>query len=74
VAGCTVHVVDEQCDHGPIVVQAPVPVLDDDTEQTLAARILEQEHRVYVEALRLFCDDRVRIDGRRVRIVAPVDP
>ena len=75
VAGCTVHVVDEQCDHGPIVLQAAVPVLDDDTEPSLAGRILEQEHRLYVEAVRLFCDDRVRIEGRRVRLVAtPADP
>ena len=73
VAGCTVHVVDEQCDHGPIVLQAAVPVLDDDTEPSLAGRILEQEHRLYVEAVRLFCDDRVRIEGRRVRVVAPAD-
>jgi phosphoribosylglycinamide formyltransferase-1 len=74
VAGCTVHVVDEQCDHGPIVLQAALAVLDDDTEQSLAGRILEQEHRLYVEAVRLFCEDRVRIEGRRVRVVAPTDP
>jgi phosphoribosylglycinamide formyltransferase-1 len=71
VSGCTVHVVDEECDHGPIIVQATVPVLDDDTEETLAARILEQEHRVYVEAVRLFFEDRLRIDGRRVLVSAP---
>jgi phosphoribosylglycinamide formyltransferase-1 len=71
VSGCTVHVVDEECDHGPIVVQATVPVLDDDTEDTLAARILEQEHRIYVDAVRLFFDDRLQIDDRRVRVSAP---
>lgn len=71
VSGCTVHVVDEECDHGPIIVQASVPVLDDDTEDTLAARILEQEHRIYVDAVRLFFEDRLQIDGRRVVISAP---
>jgi phosphoribosylglycinamide formyltransferase-1 len=71
VSGCTVHVVDEECDHGPIIVQATVPVLDDDTEDTLAARILEQEHRIYVEAARLYFEDRLRIEDRRVRVCAP---
>lgn len=70
VAGCTVHVVDEECDHGPIVLQRAVPVLDDDTEESLSARILEQEHRLYVEAVRLYCEDRLRIEGRRVRRMA----
>ena len=69
VSGCTVHVVDEECDHGPIVLQAAVPVLEGDTEESLSARILEQEHRLYVEAVRLFCEDRLRIDGRRVRVL-----
>lgn len=68
VSGCTVHVVDEECDHGPIIVQATVPVLDDDTEETLAARILEQEHRIYVEAVRLFFEDRLRFEDRRVTV------
>jgi phosphoribosylglycinamide formyltransferase-1 len=68
VSGCTVHVVDEECDHGPIVLQATVPVLDDDTEDTLAERILEQEHRIYVEAVRLFFEHRLRIDERHVRV------
>jgi len=53
-AGCTVHFVDEKCDHGPIVLQAAVPVLEDDTESTLSRRILEQEHRLYPEAVTLF--------------------
>ena len=68
IAGCTVHVVDEGTDSGPILVQAAVPVLDGDTEETLAARILVQEHRCYVRALSLWADGRVRIEGRRVRI------
>jgi phosphoribosylglycinamide formyltransferase-1 len=54
VAGCTVHFVDEKCDHGPIVLQAAVPVLEDDTESSLSRRILEQEHRLYPEAVTLF--------------------
>jgi phosphoribosylglycinamide formyltransferase-1 len=53
VSGCTVHVVDETLDHGPILLQAAVPVLPGDTEETLSARILEQEHRIYPEALAL---------------------
>jgi phosphoribosylglycinamide formyltransferase-1 len=69
VSGCTVHVVDEQCDHGPIVLQAAVPVLEDDTEDTLAARILEQEHRIYPHAVALYFERRLTVlDDRRVRI------
>jgi phosphoribosylglycinamide formyltransferase-1 len=71
VSGCTVHVVDKEYDHGPINVQATVPVLDDDTEDSLAARILEREHEIYVEAVRLFFEDRLRIENRRVLISAP---
>jgi phosphoribosylglycinamide formyltransferase-1 len=71
-SGCTVHFVDEQCDHGPIVLQAGVPVHEGDTEASLGARILEQEHRIYPEALALFFSGRLRIDGRRVRISQPV--
>jgi len=74
VAGCTVHLVDEGTDSGPIVMQAAVPVLDGDTEETLAARILAQEHRLYPRAISLFAEGRVSIDGRRVRIDAPNDP
>ena len=65
-AGCTVHFVDETVDGGPINAQAIVPVRDDDDEDTLAARILEQEHRLYPEALRLVLGGRYRIEGRRV--------
>jgi phosphoribosylglycinamide formyltransferase-1 len=64
--GCTVHLVDEGVDTGPIICQAAVPVLDDDTVQSLSARILMEEHRVYSEAIRLVVEDRIRIEGRRV--------
>jgi phosphoribosylglycinamide formyltransferase-1 len=66
ISGCTVHFVDENLDAGPIIVQRAVPVLDDDTSDTLAARILEQEHVAYVEALRALGTRKWRIDGRRV--------
>lgn len=68
VSGATVHFVDEGCDTGPIIVQAAVPVLENDTEETLSARILEQEHRIYPEAIKLFAEGRLKIEGRRVRI------
>ena len=77
VAGCTVHFVDEGVDSGPIIAQRAVPVLDDDTEATLAARILQQEHQVYVEVLRLLAAGRVEIvpgsngQRNRVRITKP---
>jgi phosphoribosylglycinamide formyltransferase-1 len=63
-----VHFLDEGVDTGPIVVQAVVPVYDDDTEDTLAARILVQEHRIYPMAIRLFFQGRLKVEGRRVRI------
>ena len=66
VAGCTVHFVDEHLDAGPIILQATVPVLDDDTDESLSARILKEEHRIYSEALRIVLDGDYRIDGRRV--------
>ncbi|HEX7124673.1 MAG TPA: phosphoribosylglycinamide formyltransferase [Thermodesulfobacteriota bacterium] len=68
VTGCTVHFVDEGVDTGPIILQAPVPVADDDDEARLAARILVEEHRTLVEALRLLAEGRLAVDGRRVRI------
>ena len=68
VSGCTVHFVDEKLDHGPIIVQRSVPVLDQDTEETLSARILEQEHQIYPEALKLVCEEKVRVQERRVLI------
>ena len=67
--GCTVHFVDEELDHGPIIVQRSVPVLDDDDAEALSHRILEQEHQAYPEALKLICEDRIKIEGRRARIV-----
>ena len=66
VSGCTVHFVDEGLDSGPIVKQASVPVLDDDTEESLAARILKEEHRIYSEAIALVLSGKFRIEGRRV--------
>jgi phosphoribosylglycinamide formyltransferase-1 len=68
-SGCTVHFVVPEVDAGPIIVQAVVPIEPDDTAETLAARILEQEHRIYPEAVRLFAEGRLRIEGRRVRIL-----
>jgi phosphoribosylglycinamide formyltransferase-1 len=67
-AGCTVHFVTEGVDEGPIIIQAAVPILDDDTPETLAARILVQEHKVYPRAVQLFAEGRLRVDGRRVFI------
>jgi phosphoribosylglycinamide formyltransferase-1 len=64
--GCTVHLVDEGVDTGPIVCQAVVPVLDDDTPETLAVRILNEEHRIYSDGICLLLEDGVRIEGRRV--------
>jgi len=68
VAGCTVHFVDETLDCGPIILQYCVPVLDGDDEDSLADRILGREHECYPEAIRLFCEDRLDVIGRRVRI------
>lgn len=68
VAGCTVHFVDENLDCGPIILQKCVPVLKDDDEYSLADRILVEEHKCYPEAIRLFCEDRLEIAGRTVRI------
>ena len=66
ITGCTVHFVDANLDAGPIVIQASVPVLDLDTEETLSARILEQEHRIYTEAIGLVIAGKYRVEGRRV--------
>jgi len=71
-SGCTVHFVDENLDAGPIVLQAIVPVRDDDTEETLAARILREEHRLYPEAIRIILSGRFRIDGRRVLLTEAI--
>ena len=66
ISGCTVHFVEEELDGGPIILQAAVPVLDDDTEQTLAARILIEEHRIYSAAIGIILSGRWRMEGRRV--------
>jgi len=68
VSGCTIHFVDASVDGGPIILQKAVPVLDDDTPETLAARILEQEHVFLPLAVRLFAEGRLKVEGRRVRI------
>ncbi len=70
VSGCTIHFVDESVDGGPVILQKAVPVLDDDTSETLAARILEAEHVLLPIAVRLFAEGRLRVEGRRVRIDA----
>jgi phosphoribosylglycinamide formyltransferase 1 len=67
-AGCTVHFVNEECDEGPIIIQAVVPVFPDDSEETLAARILKQEHQIYPRAIQLYAEGRLRVVGRRVLV------
>jgi phosphoribosylglycinamide formyltransferase-1 len=70
-SGCTVHFVDENLDAGPIVLQACVAIEDGDTPETLAERILREEHRIYTEAVRIVLEGRYRIEGRRVLLNAP---
>lgn len=65
-SGCTVHFVNEECDQGPIIIQAVIPVFPDDTEETLRARILAQEHCIYPRAIQLYSEERLRVDGRKV--------
>ncbi len=72
-SGCTVHFVDAGVDTGPIILQKAVPVLPDDTADSLASRILEQEHQAYPEALQLIAEDRLSIEGRRVVVAPPTD-
>jgi phosphoribosylglycinamide formyltransferase-1 len=72
-SGCTVHFVDGGVDTGPIIIQAVVPILPDDSADTLAARILEQEHRIYPRAIQLIAEGRVQVDGRKVAIL-PAPP
>jgi len=67
--GCTVHFVDSGTDTGPIILQAVVPILGDDTVETLSQRIHGEEHRTYVEAVRLFCGGRLSVEGRKVKIL-----
>ena len=68
-SGCTVHFADNQYDHGPVILQKAVPVLEDDTPDTLAARVFEAECEAYPEAVQLIADGRVRVEGRQVRIL-----
>ena len=68
-SGCTVHFVDEGVDTGPIIIQAAVPVMDDDTEDTLGARILKEEYKIYPRAIQLFADGQLEINGRKVKII-----
>lgn len=67
--GCTVHFVTPKLDHGPIVIQAAIPVLPSDTEKILAARVLQHEHRIYPQAVRWFMEDRIRLSENRVEII-----
>jgi phosphoribosylglycinamide formyltransferase-1 len=69
VSGCTVHFVDDGVDSGPVILQRTVPMMEGDTEETLSARILEQEHQAYPEAVRLFAQGRLKVEGRRVRVL-----
>jgi phosphoribosylglycinamide formyltransferase-1 len=69
VSGCTVHFVDNQYDHGPVILQCPVPVLEDDTAETLAARIFDAECKIYPDAINLIGAGRVQVEGRRVRLL-----
>jgi phosphoribosylglycinamide formyltransferase-1 len=74
VTGCTVHLVDDEYDHGPIVAQAAVVVEDDDTPETLAHRVQEAERRLYPACIRLFAERRLAVEGRRVRVLPAPAP
>jgi len=67
-SGCTVHFADEGVDTGPVIIQAVVPVYDDDTEDTLSARILKEEHRIYPQAIQLYAEGKLEVVGRKVRV------
>jgi len=69
ISGCTVHFVDESVDSGPVIIQAAVPVHPDDTEETLSERILKLEHRIFPEAIRLYAEGRLKVEGRKVKIL-----
>jgi formyltetrahydrofolate-dependent phosphoribosylglycinamide formyltransferase len=69
VSGCTVHFADNEYDHGPIIIQRTIPVLDEDTPETLAFRVFEQECIAYPEAIRLFSAAKLKVDGRRIRMI-----
>jgi phosphoribosylglycinamide formyltransferase-1 len=74
ITGCTVHFVTEGVDEGPIIVQAAVPIVEGDTPDALAARILEQEHRIYPHAIQLYAEGRLRVEGRRVMVAEAGPP
>ena len=74
IAGCTVHFVTEGVDEGPIIIQAAVPVLEGDSADTLAVRILAEEHRIYPRAIQLYAEGRLRVEGRRVRVTDASNP
>jgi phosphoribosylglycinamide formyltransferase-1 len=69
ISGCTTHFIDEGTDSGPIIMQKAVPVYDDDTEDTLSARILKEEHQILIESVKLFCQGKLTVKGRKVYIV-----
>ena len=71
VTGCTVHLVDKGLDSGPIILQAAVPVLEEDNEDSLSARILVQEHQLYSKAIQLVLENRIKVQGRRVLLESP---
>jgi phosphoribosylglycinamide formyltransferase-1 len=73
-SGCTVHFADEGVDTGPIIIQAVVPVCDTDTEETLSQRILKEEHRIYPQAIRLYAEGKLRVEGRKVRVLDHPQP
>ncbi|NPV03341.1 MAG: phosphoribosylglycinamide formyltransferase [Syntrophaceae bacterium] len=73
-SGCTVHFADEGVDTGPVIIQAVVPVYDADTEDTLSRRILKEEHRIYPQAIRLYAEGKLRVEGRKVRILDHPEP
>ena len=72
--GCTVHFADEGVDTGPVIIQAVVPVYDADTEETLSQRILREEHRIYPQAIRLYAEGKLRVEGRKVRVLDHPQP
>jgi phosphoribosylglycinamide formyltransferase-1 len=72
--GCTVHFVTPELDHGPVIIQAAVPVLDSDDEDSLSARVLQQEHQVYPLAIRWFAEDRLKLEDGKVRLLAEQSP
>lgn len=74
IAGCTVHFVTEGVDEGPIIIQAAVPVLEGDSADTVTARILAEEHRIYPRAIQLYAEGRLRVEGRRVRVTGASNP